>query len=85
MIIVSDYGGVILPGDSQLASNRLPIVSGSVLELLRSFLMQNLERSDLCGDASLVSDGLSAFGKDIRQHLDFFIQSAAYVLRCTLP
>jgi hypothetical protein len=82
VIIVSDYG-VILPRDSQLASNRLPVVFGSVLELLRSSLMQHLERSDLCGDASLVSDGLSAFGKDIRQ-LDFFIQSAAYVLRCTL-
>ena len=84
MIIVSDYG-VILPRDSQLASNRLPVVFGSVLELLRSSLMQHLERSDLCGDASLVSDGLSAFGKDIRQLLDFFIQSAAYVLRCMLP
>jgi hypothetical protein len=47
--------------------------------------MQHLERSDLCGDASLVSDGLSAFGKDIRQLLDFFIQSAAYVLRSMLP
>ena len=48
-------------------------------------VVQNLERSNLRSDGSLLQEGRSAFDKDIGQFLDFSLRTAAYILQGTLP